>query len=185
MLELIKPTLDTLPSYRDALERGWSPDNTSDAAIARELDAIARDSAGFIALSEDLEAKGVPIILPDGTQVRRLPGFRRWLWDGDFAGSLSFRFDPEQGEALPPTCLGHIGYAVPPWKRGRGYASRGLAMLLMEVRAFPLKFVTITTALDNDISQKVIVANGGRLVERFLAEPTHGAGERLRWRIDL
>ena len=155
MLELIKPTLDTLPSYRDALERGWSPDNTSDAAIARELDAIARDSAGFIALSEDLEAKGVPIILP------------------------------EQGEALPPTCLGHIGYAVPPWKRGRGYASRGLAMLLMEVRAFPLKFVTITTALDNDISQKVIVANGGRLVERFLAEPTHGAGERLRWRIDL
>ena len=26
---------------------------------------------------------------------------------------------------------------------------------------------------------------GTRLVERFLAEPTHGAGERLRWRIDL
>ena len=93
MLQLIRPTLDALASYRAALERGWSPDNTSDAAIGRELAAIAHDPAQFIALTEDLEANGAPVILPDGTEVRRLPGFRRWLWDGEFAGSVSFRFD--------------------------------------------------------------------------------------------
>jgi predicted acetyltransferase len=184
-IQLIRPTLDALPSYRDALKRGWSPDTTSDAAIGRELAAIEEDPDAFVALMEDLEAKGAPVILPDGTEVRRLPGFRRWLWDGDFAGSFSFRFDPAQGEALPPTCLGHIGYAVPAWKRGRGYATQGLALLLAELRGLPLKFVTITTALDNIASHKVIVANGGRLVERFVAEPAYGADEHLRWRIDL
>ena len=184
-VQLIRPTLDTLPSYRDALERGWSPDTTSDAAIGRELAAIDKDPAEFIALTEDLEAKGGPVILPDGTQVRRLPGFRRWLWDGEFAGSFSFRYDPEQGEALPPTCLGHIGYSVPAWKRGRGYATRGLALLLEQIRAFHLRYVTISTALDNPASQKVIVANGGRLQGRFVAEPAYGADEHLRWRIDL
>ena len=32
----------------------------------------------------DREASGDPIILPDGTKVSRLPGYRRWLWDGGF-----------------------------------------------------------------------------------------------------
>ena len=184
-LQLIRPTLEALPSYRDALERGWSPDTTSDTAIGRELAAIAEAPGAFIQRMEDLDAKGAPIILPDGTEVRRLPGFQRWLWDGDFAGSFSFRFDPERGEALPPTCLGHIGYTVPAWKRGRGYATRGLTMLLAEVRVYPLAFVTITTDPENEASQKVIAANGGYLVERFVAEPAYGGGERLRWRVDL
>lgn len=185
MLELIRPTLDTLPSYRDALERGWSPDSTSDAAVGRQLAAIAEDAAAFIAQMEDLDAKGPPVVLPDGTEVRRLPGFHRWLWDGAFAGSFSFRYDPERGEALPPTCLGHIGYTVPAWKRGRGYATRGLALLLDEVRAFPLRFVTLTTTQDNIASHRVIIANGGRLIDRFVTEKAHGAAEHLRWRIDL
>ena len=185
MLQLIRPTIEALPSYREALERGWSPETASDDAIGRELAAIERDPAGFIDLTEDLEARGGPVILPDGTQVRRLPGFRRWLWDGDFAGSFSFRFDPEHGEALPPTCLGHIGYTVPAWKRGRGYATRGLSMLLAEIRVYPLAFVTITTDLENEASQRVIAANGGYLLERFEPEAAYGGGERLRWRVDL
>lgn len=185
MLQLIRPTIDALASYREALQRGWSPDTTSDAAIGRQLAAIAEDPVQFIDLMEDLEARAAPVILPDGSEVRRLPGFHRWLWDGDFAGSFSFRFDPERGEDLPPTCLGHIGYTVPAWKRGRGYATRGLGMLLAEIRRFPLAYVTITTARDNEASQKVITANAGRFVETFVAEPAHGGGERLRWRIDM
>ncbi len=35
-------------------------------------------------------------------------------------------------EALPPYCLGHIGYAVVPWKQGRGYATRALREVLGE-----------------------------------------------------
>jgi hypothetical protein len=42
------------------------------------------------------------ITLLDGTRVPRLPGYRRW------------------------NCLGHIGYAVVPWKMRRRYATQTL-----------------------------------------------------------
>jgi predicted acetyltransferase len=51
------------------------------------------------------------VALPDGTMVPRLPGFWRWLWDGEFCGSIQFRWQPGTPD-LPPTCLGHIGYSV-------------------------------------------------------------------------
>ena len=74
-------------------------------------------------------------------QVARLPGYRRWLWDGEFCGSIDFRWQPGT-TALPPHCLGHIGYGVVPWKQGRGYATRALSLLLPAARAEGLAFVS-------------------------------------------
>jgi predicted acetyltransferase len=45
------------------------------------------------------------------------------MWDGDFAGAINLRWQPGTAE-LPPHCLGHIGYGVVPWKRGRCEAFR-------------------------------------------------------------
>lgn len=122
--------------------------------------------------------------MPDGSTVPRLPGFHRWLRDGEFCGSLNFRWQPGTS-ALPPHVLGHIGYSVVPWKQGRGYATRGLALLLPEVWAQGLTHVDLTTDPDNLASQRVILANGGRLVERFRKAAAYGGAESLRWRIDL
>jgi predicted acetyltransferase len=116
--------------------------------------------------------------------VARLPGYRRWIWDDGFCGSISFRWQPGT-EALPPTCLGHIGYAVVPWKRGRGYATRALAMMLPEARKEGLAYVELTADLDNVASQKVITNNGGVLVKRFNKGPVYGDVEALLFRIDL
>jgi predicted acetyltransferase len=184
-LQLVVPSLAHLDAYADALRRGWSPDNVRLAEAAREeLEWIAEDRAAFVAMLEDREAKRGPITLPDGSQVPRLPGYRRWMWDGDFCGSIGFRWQPGT-EALPSHCLGHIGYAVVPWKRGRGYASRALAMLLPEARKEGLAYVELTTDLDNVASQKVITNNGGVLVKRFRKDPVYGEVEALLWRIDL
>jgi predicted acetyltransferase len=81
--------------------------------------------------------------------------------------------------------LGHIGYAVVPWKRGRGYATKALALLLPEARTEGLTYVELTTDADNLPSQKVITNNGGTLVERFEQGQAYGGGEVLRWRIAL
>ena len=81
--------------------------------------------------------------------------------------------------------LGHIGYAVVPWKRGRGYATRALALLLPQARKEGLRFVHLTTDPDNIPSQKVITSNGGVLVKRFTKEAAYGEADALLFRIDL
>ena len=66
------------------------------------------------------------------------------MWDGEFCGSIGFRWQPGT-EVLPPHCLGHIGYAVVPWKKRRGHATRALAAMLPLARAEGLGYVELTT----------------------------------------
>ncbi len=184
-MQLVVPTLDRLDAYADALRRGWSPDNVRlEEAAREELEFIADDPAGFVACLDDREAKAGPITLPDGSQVPRLPGYRRWIWDDGFCGSINFRWQPGT-TALPPHCLGHIGYAVVPWRRGHRYATRALAMLLPEAAKEGLDYVELTTDLGNVPSQKVITNNGGVLIKRFTKDPVYGEVEALLWRIPL
>ena len=183
-LRLVRPSQAELPQYRAALERGWSADNVRLADAAREeLAKIAADADAFLAGLNDPDAKGDPIRLPDGSTVRRLPGFRRWMWDGEFCGSIGLRWQ-KGTSALPPYVLGHIGYAVVPWKRNRGYATAALRLLLPEAKALGLAYVELTTDTENLVSQKVITACGGRMIERF-AKVSYGGTEGLRFRIDL
>lgn len=184
-MTLVWPAREYLDGYARALERGWSPDNLREEATAREqLARIARDPDGFLTSLVDREAAGDPIVLPDGSEVRRLPGYVKWMWDDEFCGSIGFRWKPGT-EALPPHCLGHIGYGVVPWKRGLGYATRALRELLPDARAEGLRFVEIATAVDNIASQRVIEANGGVLVEEFVTLPSLGGQRERRYRVYL
>jgi len=184
-VQLVRPAAAYLASYRAALERGWSPDNLRGAvATAEELARIAADAPAFIASLEDREARGAPIALPDGSTARRIPGFRRWMWDGEFCGSISLRWQPGTAE-LPPHCLGHIGYTVVAWKRRLGYARSALAQLLPEARAIGLPYVEITTEPHNLASQRVILANGGVLVGPFTTPASLGGAAGLRYRVAL
>jgi predicted acetyltransferase len=180
-MELVWPVAQYLPGYVHALEQGWSPDNLRQEAAAEQLERITGDPQRFLSEQIDREANGPPVILPDGTQVQRLPGYSLWMWDGDFCGTIGFRWQPGTTD-LPPYCLGHIGYSVVPWKRWRGYATRALHLLLPYVRKEGLPFVEITTDVSNIPSQRVVEANGGQLVERF--RPSNGS-EKLRYRIQL
>jgi predicted acetyltransferase len=183
-MKLLVPALAELPAYADALRRGFWSDNLRREESARdELAKIAADPAAFVASLNDPEAKAGPITLPDGSTVPRLPGYRRWMWDdGELCGNVNFRW--QRGtSALPPHVLGHIGYAVVPWKQRRGYATRALALMLPACRREGLAYVELTTDPDNLASQKVITSNGGVLVERFRADRYDK--DELRWRIAL
>src|SRR5471032_1497143 len=142
-MELVVPSLSQLDGYVDALKRGWSPDNERLEAAAREhLEMIEKDAAAFLARTQDREAKGGDIPMPDGSMVKRLPGFVRWMWDGEFCGQIGFRWQPGT-EALPTYVIGHIGYAVVPWKRRRGYATRALGRMLAAARREGLAWVEL------------------------------------------
>ena len=184
-MDLVWPSREHLSSYLAALQKGWSPDTVRGKVAADEqLLMITENSDAFLAGLVDREGRGRPIGLPDGSTVPRLPGFTRWICDGEFCGSIGFRWQPGT-EALPPHCLGHIGYAVVPWKQGRGHATQALAQLLPEAAAEGLRYVELTTDPDNVASQRVIKANGGVLVERFLKPEQHGGMPSLRYRIAL
>ena len=183
-MELVWPAAQYLPEYIYALQQGWYPDNLRPQAAAEQLARIAEDPTRFLAEQVDREAKGPPVILPDGRTVPRLPGYSRWMWDGEFCGTISFRWQPGTME-LPPYCLGHIGYSVVPWKRQRGYATRALHLLLPQARIEGLEYVELTSDADNIASQRVIEANGGELTERFHKAAEYGGAETMRFRILL
>ena len=124
-----------------------------------------------------------PSVKVDGTEIPKLPNRVRWLWDGAFAGQIALRWQPST-DALPDYVSGHIGYAVVPWKRRRGYATRALGLMLPVARAVGLRHVEITTDTDNTASQRTIEANGGRVVGE-LFDPRHGPKPKLRYIIDL
>lgn len=184
-MQLVRPSTEHLPSYVAALERGWSHDSERGAAAAaEELLRIRSNPEAFLASMDDREAKGPPVTLPDGSTVPRLPGFRRWMWEGEFAGSISLRWQPGTA-ALPPYCLGHIGYSVVPWMQGRGHAAQALRAMLEEAKAVGLPYVELTTDLDNLASQRVIRKCGGLLCETFTKPAQFANRSALRFRIDL
>ena len=184
-MTLVWPSNDYLSGYVAALERGWSPDNLRGEVAAREqLDRIAADAQAFLASLVDREARGRPITLPGGTVVPRLPGYQRWMWDGEFCGSIGFRWQLGT-EALPPYCLGHIGYGVVPWKQRRGYATQALREMLLDVKAEGLRYVDITTRPENLASRRVISANGGVLLETFVTPEAVGGHTEVRYRVHL
>jgi predicted acetyltransferase len=87
-------------------------------------------------------------------------------------------------DALPPHTLGPIGYAVVPWKRGKGYASKALQHMLEKAREVGLRRVEITADRDNLASRRVIEKNGGRYVEEFVNE-IYGPEIHLRYVVPL
>jgi predicted acetyltransferase len=184
-MALVWPALEYLDSYLDALTRGFAHDNVRGlAATMEEIEAIHRDPQSFVESLVDPEGKGSPITLPNGMVIKRLPGYRRWMWDGEFAGSIGFRWQPGTAE-LPSYVLGHIGYSVPEWKQGRGYATDALRQLLPDAKARGLPYVELTTDPDNVASQRVILKNGGVLVEEFNKGPAYHDAPGLRYRIHL
>jgi predicted acetyltransferase len=86
-----------------------------------------------------------------------------YLWmvvDDTVVGRISLR------HTLTPWLLevgGHIGYAVRPSARRRGYATAALALMLDVAAERGIDPVLVPCDDDNVASRKVIEANGGRL----------------------
>jgi predicted acetyltransferase len=183
-MRLLKPSVDLIPSYLGALQRGWSPDNLRPDAAEEHLQSIERDADAFVASLDDPLAKAGPVTLPDGSKVPRLPSLRRWIWDGEFCGHVAFRWTPGT-EELPATCSGHIGYAVVPWRRNEGLASAALVGILPNARSVGLAYVVITTGPDNPASVRVIEKAGGEFVRSYTADEALGGHETLEFKISL
>jgi predicted acetyltransferase len=175
-LRLLPPSLDRMAGYVTALEAGWSPDTMRDVS-GEQLALYQQDPAALI---DELTREDGTVKTATGEEVPRLPSRTFWLDDGEFCGSINLRFQRGTDE-LPPQVSGHIGYAVVPWRRGRGYATEALRLMLPVALDAGLHRLTITCFDDNEASRRVILANGGV----FVGTSAYVGRTRLVFRIDL
>lgn len=180
-MEIVVPSVEHVHSYLSALERGWTFDAFFTGGVENAFH-LARNSPDLLVQTLSGRASET-VTLPNGESVPRLPSVMRWMWDGEFAGSINVRWQDGTTE-LPAHVLGHIGYGVVSHLQGRGYATSALSKMLPLAWDAGLPFVELTTALDNIASQKVIINNGGVLVEEFTAPTAQGSHQMFRWRID-
>ncbi|MGS0973782.1 MAG: GNAT family N-acetyltransferase [Candidatus Izemoplasmataceae bacterium] len=75
---------------------------------------------------------------------------------------------------------GHIGYSVRPSERKKGYAPKALREALKIAKKLEINPTLVTCLKSNIISQKVIIKNGGVLIDEVIEDD----GETLIFRID-
>lgn len=158
-LALVKPAIEHGPAYLDMVNdflQAGEEYGYNNVELARE------DFAQFVReLEEEAEGIGLPPGLP-AQQTYLL------LQDGRLViGEIRFR-----PNLMPPyeKYSGHIGYNVRPSQRGKGYATRQLALLLDEARKLQLPGVSLIIDRENPTSVRVIEKNGGRL-SQVIKEP--------------
>lgn len=178
---LAEPQMPMLAGYRAALAAGWSPRTGRDVS-AEQLAAVDAGAEAFLDGLLDRRNEnpdGRTFIDDDGIERAQIPRRVRWMWDGEFCGTINLRWQPGTDE-LPHHVFGHIGYSVVPWKRGHGFATRALRHMIEEAREVGLRAVTLTTYPDNQASQRVIVKCGG---ESLGLQTLHGGKVQIVWRI--
>lgn len=92
-----------------------------------------------------------------------VPAVSYLILDGnDIVGAINLRY---KSNDFILNVAGHIGYAILPSLRNKGYATEALRECLIKACQMGLETVVITTDLDNAASQRVIAKNGGKFIK--------------------
>jgi len=152
-VKLIEPNAAYLQSYLEACRENKRQDGGKFSAAFRDPDNFAqwKDS-----VAADAQAQREGRNLPEGY----VPCSVFWLVaDAEFIGVGHIR------HALTPALErfgGHIGYAIRPSKRGQGYGTVQLTLLLAEAARLGIAEALVTCDDDNIGSYRVMEKNGGR-----------------------
>lgn len=155
MLELRRLSVDDGPEIFQMLQE-----------IPKEENGFENNAHGmtYEAFREWLAAKHRESLLEGITDGWKVPATTYWLYaDGVPVGFGKLRHCLT--DALRKAG-GHIGYAIAPAYRGKGYGKELLRLLLREANEMGIEKVLVTIRLSNTASQAVAFANGGVVTDR-------------------
>lgn len=174
-LRLTEPVRDLAASYAAALREGLHENPPSPDDLAR----LESDFDQWLADEFDLSRR---IIRDDGSEVERVPYSEFWLARGAyFIGRVTVRH--RLNEHLEKFG-GHIGYAIRPAERKKGYGKMLLQQILPVAKALGLSRALLTVNDHNEGSIKIIEAAGGVLQDTVPRPDKPGLMHRRYW-IDL
>lgn len=108
-----------------------------------------------------------------------VPSTTYWLVDDEkFIGHINIRH--KLNDHLKE-CGGHIGYAIRPSARKKGYGTKILELTLPKAKELGLKKVLLTCDESNIASRKIIEKNNGKFQDKIPGEKE----PKLRFWIDL
>ena len=164
------------------------PARVSDEAVVRTANvALAADDFDFaVGWAPDVSWSEYIDLLDEVRRARALP--EPWVpgtfllaeVDGTVVGRTSIR---HRLNANLLAVGGHVGYAVLPEHRRRGYASEILRQSLVIARSYDVGRVLVTCDEHNDASARTILRNGG-VLENIIETPDGTRRRTQRFWID-
>ena len=152
-MKLISPTLDYADQFLLAIEALRAEDTHGFWDYWMDPTNLA----GYFKMTSE-HAQGL------GLKDDGVPSSTFWLIDkGKWVGHCNVR------HGLNPRLTergGHIGYAIHPRERGKGYGQKILELALIKARKIGLNRVLITCNEQNEASRKIIERNNGILEDR-------------------
>jgi len=160
-LKLIAPTAALEESYRSYVAEAQAAD---ELLVPWVLGFDADDFPALLTrLSDASDGKGV--------SEDFVPHTTYWTIDaaGEIVGVANIRHRLNENLLLEG---GHIGYSIRPSLRGRGLATRQLALALEVAGLRGIRRVLVVCERDNPASARVIEKNGGCMESEVTAEET-------------
>jgi len=165
--DLVGPKVQFESSYREAMaefvaegrveELGSLPNHARFADYVKELRDWSRGS---------------------GPPTGSVPGSMFWLVEGDrFIGKVEIRHRLTEALRLRG---GHVGYAIRPTERHRGYGRMVLSLALRPCLDLGLPKILLTCDTTNEASRRIIESNGG-VLEDVIYLPGQPAGVMRYW----
>lgn len=159
-MKLILPNLNYEQSWLDAIAEF----NAEDRAGFWNFPEKPTDLPSYIERTEKFRTNSD---LPEGW----VPNTTYWLIDNDeFVGHINIRH--ELSDYLKKIG-GHIGYAIRPTARQKGYGSKILELTLPKAKELGIKKALVTCDEDNIASRKIIERHGGEYMDTIEAEGKH------------
>lgn len=175
-MELVKPDIKYRDSFIEALKEGFYLGSQSPKS-RDEIAEIEKDFESYLMNKLLKPYDPTPRLRDDGKYYPNAPQIPYWLIDnGQFIGAFNLRTNLNDFLIY---IGGNVGYGITPKCRRMGYATKGLALLILKARELGMDKLLLAAKEENIGSWKAIEKNNG-VLENIITLPWDNSGQKYK-----